>query len=285
MDNTEFLAECQRNGLYFGCITKQLDCNKITENLKNKYKKISWMNISIVGSRAYIKIAWNNNINNIKEYNIPCNIVADKNCVISSVITESGTPQVKKGDTVAKGEILISGMLLPVGTEEELQTREVTSSAKIRGIVEEKIKFKQPYAIKIKQFNKKEYNIYSLRIFNVVFSDNFLYNINSDESYDKIDCIQQMTLGQSIKLPIYITKEIYKQYTDKTVSISDNTAMKLLEKSAHAYIINNYSTDSNILDVSINSSKTAEYIEAWVSVTSEESIGVIQQINTQEDIH
>ena len=47
----------------------------------------------------------------IEEATAPSHMVATKDVVIKEIITRTGTPMVKPGDVVKKGDIMVSGIL------------------------------------------------------------------------------------------------------------------------------------------------------------------------------
>jgi similar to stage IV sporulation protein len=92
-----------------------------------------WLGISIQGVVAEVKV--------IKRKNAPaprgfCDIVAARDGVVSKMVVVRGMPVVKEGDTVARGDLLISGVEWLSDPEVgELFKREVSAS----GIVEAKV--------------------------------------------------------------------------------------------------------------------------------------------------
>jgi similar to stage IV sporulation protein len=92
-----------------------------------------WLGISVQGVVAEVKV--------IKRKNAPvpigvCDIVASRDGVISKMIVVRGMPVVKEGDTVAKGDLLISGVEWLSDLEAgDLIKHEVPAS----GIVEAKV--------------------------------------------------------------------------------------------------------------------------------------------------
>ena len=76
--------------------------------MKINFKNISWVNVSLKGSRIHIKMSEGKekSVNTLDA--APCDIVSSQDCQIASIITTKGTPQVKAKDVVLSGDVLIA---------------------------------------------------------------------------------------------------------------------------------------------------------------------------------
>ena len=120
-----------------------------------------WLGITVRGVVAEVKV--------VKRKTAPkkitaCDIVAGRDGVISRLITIRGVPVVKEGDSVARGDLLISGTIWHNGPEgEAVAVEEVPAS----GIVEAKVWYDlstiQPKIIWKPDFYKSQYTEYKLR--------------------------------------------------------------------------------------------------------------------------
>ncbi len=99
------------NGIYTGIKKKKVDCQEIEETIRLAYNDIGWVSAEIKGTRLIIKITETNMPAPIEEAIAPSHIVATKNAIVKSIITRTGTPLVKPGDVVKKGDILVSGIV------------------------------------------------------------------------------------------------------------------------------------------------------------------------------
>ncbi len=103
----KFLNEKQ---VYTGIQKKRVNCQEIEETIRLTYKDIGWVSAEIRGTRLIIKITETNMPAPAKPALEPSHIIATKDVIIRDIITRSGTPMVKIGDVVRKGDILISGI-------------------------------------------------------------------------------------------------------------------------------------------------------------------------------
>ncbi|MDO4300176.1 MAG: sporulation protein YqfD [Clostridia bacterium] len=270
LDKHSILTSCSDDGLYVGCNKNTLDCKKVAENLKLKYKNISWINISLKGASVHIKLS-EDKLNTITAItNEPYNIVAAVDCQIASIITNKGTPQVKKNDIVKKGDVLISARLQPSGIEENPVTDIVSAKGNIRGIVKRTYSFTIPYNAKEKQYTNKAKTQYTIKFFNKAITIN---NVTPFTQNDKTEEIIQLKLGEDCPLPILICKEINKEYILKSVKRDLETAKKLADKEIIEHIIQNYSIDSDIISVNTKLNESTDSLQVSAEITSEENIG------------
>ncbi len=87
-------------------------CDDLEMMLRETYPEITWVSAQISGTRLYIQIRENTGILTVEEaQEVPCDLVASCDGVITEIITRSGTPMVKAGDTVTAGQILVSGVV------------------------------------------------------------------------------------------------------------------------------------------------------------------------------
>ncbi len=104
---TEKLRE---NGIHPYAILYGIDktkaCNRITAEIDD----IAWIGIEIRGSCAFVEVVETVPKPEIQDKSQPCNLIADKDGVITGLEIESGITVVKIGDTVTKGQLLVSGI-------------------------------------------------------------------------------------------------------------------------------------------------------------------------------
>ena len=104
---TESLEEC---GLYVGSRIQELDVDAIESKVALSNKNISWIAINIVGTHANIQIRESGEAPNDIQSTNPSNLIAARDGQIEYLEIFGGNPIVKSGDTVRKGDILVSGI-------------------------------------------------------------------------------------------------------------------------------------------------------------------------------
>lgn len=103
-----------------GMRIKEVDCARIVKDIRKEYDDIIWVSASVKGTRLLIQIKENEDSIPMKEdtdqKEEAYDIVADKACVITDIVVRNGIVQVKKGDKVKEGDILVSGQV-PVNND------------------------------------------------------------------------------------------------------------------------------------------------------------------------
>lgn len=100
-----------RHGVYPGAAKWSFSRSEAENALLNEVEDLSYVEIDLKGVKARIKVV--EKIMPLKDTNGPRNIVAKKDGMIERILVLDGQPRVKTGDVVAKGDILISGLVIP----------------------------------------------------------------------------------------------------------------------------------------------------------------------------
>ena len=149
VDNME--EDLEKRGLKPGVLKKQIDTDKIINDIRLNRNDIAWMGIDIEGTNVKVKIVKAKeqpDIINNKDY---CDIIAKKSGTITKITAQNGTAVVKVGDTVKVGDILIKGVMEGKYTE----PRKVHSL----GVVEAEIIYSKTKEIYFEQEVKNKYSL------------------------------------------------------------------------------------------------------------------------------
>ena len=101
----------EKEDVKLGMIKYKIDQDYIEGLLLNEFEIFSFVSLKIKGTKLLIEVK--EQLLAPKQINtsIPCNIVANKKGIIIKTIVRNGRALVRKGDTVEKGQILITGVL------------------------------------------------------------------------------------------------------------------------------------------------------------------------------
>ena len=95
-----------------GIPKSRVDCDGLEDSLRSDFPEITWVSAQVSGTRLLVKIKENEALSEIPVPDTKaCDIVAEKDGVITHMIVRSGIPQVSVGDTVTAGQVLISGIV------------------------------------------------------------------------------------------------------------------------------------------------------------------------------
>ena len=107
----EIQKSLEEKGLTIGKIKSKVDTKQIINDIRLERDDIAWIGINIEGTNAKVEIVEADKKPEIIDPEDYCNIISDKEGVITKITTQNGTALVKPGDVVKKGTILIGGWI------------------------------------------------------------------------------------------------------------------------------------------------------------------------------
>lgn len=105
---TESLADY---GVKIGARKSEIDIIQVQNQLMNEYSELLWVSLNIFGGKAQVEMSEFIEQKEITDTKAPINIVAKKKGEIVLVKGYNGENEVKEGDNVTKGSLLISGVV------------------------------------------------------------------------------------------------------------------------------------------------------------------------------
>jgi similar to stage IV sporulation protein len=101
------------NNWGYGARKNEIDCSDVELSLRRDFPEIIWASSYLKGTMLVVEIQENLKTETTErpkeEEDATVNLAAAKEALITSIITRSGTPLVKAGDTVEEGTILVLG--------------------------------------------------------------------------------------------------------------------------------------------------------------------------------
>lgn len=212
LENIE--SDIKETGLKTGIRKDKIKIQEIVNKIRLKRDDISWIGIDLEGTNAIVKVVKAKEapeLINEEEY---CNIVAEKAGVITKIIAQNGTAQVKIGDKVERGQVLIQGTMEGKYTG----IRYVHSLGEVKAVVQytktEQFPLVEEQKIKTGNTETK----YKIKFNN--FQINFYKTLSKFKIYDTIENEKKFKIFSNLYLPISVTKitneeleNFSKQYT------------------------------------------------------------------------
>ena len=271
IDKEEFIKELNDDGLKVGNAKRKIDTQSIINKIRLKRNDISWVGIELTGTNAMVKIVEADAKPDLVDEQDYCNIVASKSAQIIRISAQSGTPVVKEGDIVTKGQILVAGWMEGKYTG----TRYVHSSGEVKAKVWYSEKEKIPLTDTTTEQTGKTENKYEIKFNN--FSINLYKTLSKFQKYDTIYTSKKMKIFSNFYLPIELIKKTNFEQEDKEIIYSQEEA-KNIGMSKLSQDIENKIADKEILQKYENTYAGEDYIE--VELTYE----VLEDIATKEKI-
>lgn len=263
------ISDC---GLTIGKLKAQINTKEIINKIRLKRDDIAWMGIELKGTNAIIKIVKSTSKPEIIDETDYCNIVSDKQGVITKINAQNGTIAVKVGDTVNIGTPLINGWMEGKYTG----IRYVHA----KGEIEAKVWHTKSKKINYQTTERKETgnieNKYKIKINN--FEINLSKRLSKFQIYDTIDAENKFKIFSNFYLPISLikitNKEIKEEQEKYTIEEAKNIGIQQLQEE----LDNEIQDKEKIVNKIINTYEKEDGIE--VNVTYE----VLENIGTNEKI-
>ena len=263
------LEDC---GLKTGVLKRSINTKDIINKIRLKRNDIAWMGIETKGTNVIVKIVKATkkpDIINDEEY---CNIVSNKAGIITKINAQNGTANVKVGDTVNNGDILINGYM----------EGKYTGIRYVHAIgeIEAKVWYTKSTKIKLKTTERKETgnveNYYGVEINK--FKINFKKRVSKFKIYDTIENKKKLKLFSDFYLPISIikttNKEVVEEIKKYNIEEAKTLGIKQIEKELNEEIENKES----IVNKNINFHESNDEIEVFVTYEVLENIGTNEKI-------
>ena len=267
----EIMQLAEEHGLAIGRSKGKIDTKEIINNIRLERDDIAWVGIDIKGTNAIIKIVEADEKPEIVNEDEYCNIVADKDAIITKVSAQNGTPLVKEGDVVTKGDIIIAGWLEGKYTGRQYVHSQGEVQARVWYTTTEKIALKETKKIETGNIENK----YSVKINN--FQINLHKSLPNFQKYDTIEENKKLRLFSNFYLPLELVTYTYKEYEEVVVVHSFEEAKQMgIDKAAETLKEN--IEGKKVLDKQVQVKAEAEYIEVQVTYEVEENIGMEEKI-------
>lgn len=96
--------------VYHGMKISEVKCEKIDTDIRKQFNDIIWVSASLEGCNLIVEVKENTDTFQVSQTEEqPADIVAAADGVITEIVTRSGVPCVKEGDSVKAGDLLVSG--------------------------------------------------------------------------------------------------------------------------------------------------------------------------------
>ncbi len=264
--------DIEKAGLKVGIFKGKINTKEIINKIRLERKDVAWMGIELKGTNAIVKLVKSDEKPELIDEDEYCNIISNKEGIITKISVQNGTANVKVGDTVSIGDILVNGWMEGKFTG----IRYVHSLAEIEAKVWYTESVKIPYNVTETKYTGNEEEKYGIKFNN--FQINFTKKYSKFKIYDTIETENKIKLFSDFYLPISIVKTTYKEQEkiEKTYSVEEakNIGIKQLEEKLDEKIENK----DNIVNKNINTYEQADGVLVYVTYEVLENIGTNEKI-------
>ena len=267
ISKTEIMEELNKNGLKIGTYKRKLNANSVINKVRLDRGDIAWIGIDIEGTNAIVEIKETSEAPELIDENEYCNIVSNKEGMITKINVQNGTAVVKEGDIVKEGDTLVLGYLEGKYTGIRYVHAKADIEAKIWYSKKEKVFLKQQIQVPTGATEQK----YTLNINN--FKINFYKTLSKFENYDTINENKKLMLFSNFYLPIELIKKTNCEYKYEEKIYTEEELAKLTEEKIEKDLDEKVSQKENIINKQTNIYPNEDYIEVEVIYEVLENIG------------
>ena len=260
------------SGLEIGKMKSKINTKDIINKVRLKRNDIAWMGIELKGTNAIVKVVKATAKPEIVDDNEYCNIVSDKQGIITKINAQNGTIAVKVGDTVNVGTTLINGWMEGKYTG----LRYVHAKGEIQAKVWHTKNIKILYNATEKTETGNIENKYQIKINN--FEINLSKRLSKFKIYDTIVLENKFKIFSVFYLPISLVKITNKEIKEEQKNYNAEQAKDLGIEQLQKELDNEIEDKSKVVNKIINTYEKEDGIEVYVTYEVLEDIGTNEKI-------
>ena len=282
---SDYLATCN---IKTGMLKKDVEKERIESLIKEKYPKVIWISVYTKGTCLYLDMevarVYNNyggasaTISDVeKNFMEYCNIVADRDCIIKSIITSNGTPVVSAGDEVSAGDILISGSVsINDDSGDTIRTKQVKASGVIYVYCDVDYDRTYSYSYYSKEPSGETGQYKSIVVGRLRFD---MGGEPSGKSFEKRQEQTQVCFFNKMYLPIYIINNNYSGYNLKETKYTEEELRIIADSDLNYYIDTLQEKGVQIVE------KNVKIITVGETLKASGTIRVVTQAGVPAELH
>ena len=251
-----------------GCRKSEIDLPGIEEELRIMYNEITWVSASIAGTKLQIELREGdlkisgssgggqtgnvkrveNRENNPKTQNgesetdLPANLVADEDAIITNLVVRRGTVAVRYGDEVKKGDVLIEGKVYIYNEDETLKKVDyLTAEGDVFGKYQELYEKHYQRKHEVRSYTGKNYRELGVAIVGKSFClpvwENILKKQLEENTLSEVwSWKKQFRLTPTFYLPFALEYTEYVPYENVVEEYTDEVIKKMAEEELQKYL-------------------------------------------------
>lgn len=239
----QFLEEKKSS---YGTLVSDINCTKLEEEIRSQFDSIIWTSVKREGTTLTVDVQENlvvasqpsnallpEELKNQDEKGY--DLLALHDGTIESIYVRKGTPLVQQGDTVKKGDVLVSGALAIYDDSGTLTAYQYCTA-------DADIQLKTDYAYKDSFAARHAQRIYSGRAaqrYGFGFGDSYFqlpWKKVDYKNYTVMDTRTQVRLCDSFYLPIWLVRRTYEEYTEEQVVYTRQEAKKQAQENLTEFL-------------------------------------------------
>lgn len=195
--------------VWHGMRRDQVDCGYIAGKLRKEFPDITWVSAKLTGTRLMLEVKENESYQKEKQLQkkeMPCDLRAQKDGIILSMIVRKGKAKKKIGENCSKNEILVSGKI-PIIND----SQEVMGYQTVQADADIEIQYKMEYYQEFSRIYQKIIPSGETRRGYIIQAGNYYLDTSRNlkkQEYNRLLKLRQLKLTENFKLPVFYGKSI-----------------------------------------------------------------------------
>lgn len=217
IDEDTVLTELADAGLFEGARASKIDPDRVVTEFLSRDSGVAFASVHMNGVVAEVELIRRDAPPDEKPTEAPRNLVASRDAVVTDMTVYAGKPVVKIGQTVARGDLLVSGVLTDVGG-----TRLLPATATVMGQVVDLLQIDVPLTAQTQRVISSRPAFCTLTVFGHSFT------MGKSEG---ADCVRErrLYLFDRIRLPITCQVGYHVETSAVTETRDEAEAIRIAE--------------------------------------------------------
>lgn len=243
IESEQILAIAESEGLMTGAFKWEFDPNEVEKRI-GSIPQVAWVGVTTKGTKVTIEIAEKVLPDLEANEQMPAHLVAKKDGLVEEVLVLIGVPAVQAGDTVQKGQILISGLVYQNVEEEATISQDNRSEngltnvepreVRAKGIVRARTWYEEAIEVKLYEegFNKTG-DFVQATIFKVQNKE-IIINGPKESPYDEYDEKDKVKTieWRNMEFPVELITKTYYELEGYSRSYTIEEALEQAKRKA-----------------------------------------------------
>ena len=276
VSTARILSQLRREGVRPGVYGPGLDRKAIAQRALLDLEELSWMSINLYGTRLEVVVREAVPSPEIADETGYYHVAAEADGIITQVEPLAGEAAVQEGDTVAKGEVLISGLISiqpPLYSDQPVRYYQTHARGRVYARTWRTLEAVIPLQAQTKVYTGEERTLWSLRLLDRRV-DFFKNSSIPGAGYDRISSVHQLTLPGGRTLPMMLTAERYRAYETQTVPVDREAAQQMLEDRLFAHLQELIGADGQVIGTRYTAQAAGDQLKVTLTAECREEIGV-----------
>jgi Cell division septal protein len=264
----EILRALQENGITIGTFGFSVDAEDLRNHVLLEIPQLSWITVNVSGCQAQVQVRERVPKPELADRRTPSNLVARRDGLVVQVRALEGEKCVLPGNSVEKGQILISG----VRDTDTFGAQVTAGMGEVWARTWYRLTAQMPLRVEKKVYAQREQKRFAL-IFGTHRINLYGNSSHSGENYDKIATRTHLSFF-GVPLPVTMAEEVCRPYTVSPAERSPAEAQKDGEALLKEYLAALVEREGTVSSTLCSVRRQGDVLEVTLTAECREQIGV-----------